>query len=267
MEKEKTLSEQSEQLENLEAQGIIKTIEHKILPIDETEGIYQENCPLDLPQIGELENRAKFLERLKDLPEEEIQLIDFCYDIAKEAHRPQVRKDGVRYFEHVRQVAIILMDECKIMNPDMIKAALLHDSIEDSSIFGKTNQSYTEWSKVSAFRLTRLFNEKVAKLVINLTKPSINNVEFKTKDEMHHFYIDRLQNGPDEVKLVKMCDRLHNLRSLTHTKPEFINKQLKETREVYLPIFESAKAGYPEQASYMIDEMNKAMAIAEQVVV
>lgn len=211
----------------------------------------------------DIENREKFHERLKEYREDEVKTIDFAYDLGKEAHRPQRRDSGERYFEHVRSVAIILIDEAKVRDPDMIVSALLHDSVEDSALFGNSNQPYSQWKETSSYRLSKVFNPRVAEMVIILTKPKVDGQELKDKEQAHHFYIDNLKASSPETILIKMSDRLHNLRSLIGNTPEKQRKTIKETREVYWPIFEQVLEKYPEQGQHLLDEMDKQMTALE----
>jgi len=191
------------------------------------------------------ENRQNFLDRLKQLPQEDVLNIDLAYDLAKESHRPQKRDSGERYFEHVRSVAIILIDECQISNPDLIISALLHDTIEDSPIFGNATKKYSEWKETASYRLSKIFNSQVSEHVITLTKPKDNK----------EIYLENLKTALPETILIKMCDRLHNLRSLSGTIPEKQTKTCKETMEKYFPIFELIKEKYPNQHRYLIEQM------------
>lgn len=228
--------------------------------IDFEDEIIQEKIPSD---EQDTENRRSFLDRFKNCPYETKETINFAYDLAKEAHRTQKRQTGERYFEHLRSAALILIDECKINDPNIISAALLHDSIEDSPIFGNKNKSYEEWKIQSNFRISKIFNEKVAKMVLTLTKPEINETDFKNKEEAHHFYIDNLKKSNPNTVLVKMADRLHNLRTLKDVPVEKQIKQIKETREIYLPIFENIRESYPDEVDYFIRQMNQTMAELE----
>lgn len=201
-------------------------------------------------------NRENFLKRFEGHPYETIETIDYAYDLAKEAHRRQVRKTGERYFEHLRNVALILIDECKIEDTNMIVASLLHDSGEDTPIFGNSTKPYAEWKQKSSFRLSKTFNPEVAEMVLTLTKTN-NATDFESKAEAHHFYIENLKKASPKIRLIKMADRLHNLRTLAGSSPEFIEKQIKETREVYFPIFEDLANSYTTEAPYMLGEMEK----------
>lgn len=229
-------------------------------PYDESEGIVQVINPVEEKyEKQDLENRASFLKRLEGMPREVISTIDFAYDLGKEAHRPQRRDTGERYFEHLRAVVLILIDECKMKDPDLITAALLHDSVEDSAIFGNATQAYSKWKEVAHFRLSKVFNSQVAEMVITLTKPKVDGQELKTKDEAHHLYIENLSNAPAKIILAKMADRLHNLRSLPGITPEKQRRIVAETKEIYFPLFQKVLAEFPTEGQYILNEMEKAI--------
>ncbi len=233
--------------------------------IDDTEVIITLVDPEEKEyELADQENREKFLKRLEGMREDEVLLIEDAYDYGKEAHRPQRRDSGERYFEHVRSVAIILMDEAGVRDPDLIISALLHDSVEDSALFGNRTKAYSEWINTTSRRLSRNFNPRVAKMVITLTKPSVDGEELKTKEEAHHFYIDNLSKADPETIMVKMGDRLHNLRSLATNTREKQLRTIKETREVYWPIFQKVVEKYPQEGQYLLDEMEKQMSELEQ---
>lgn len=169
-----------------------------------------------------MENKETFRARIKGAFSPEDQLdINLAYVLAKFGHRAQVRKeltDGkpTRYFEHPRRVAIIMMDEMKLMDKVMIIACLLHDSFED------TDDITPELTQHS-------FGNDVTTIITLLSK--------NPKEGYH----ERLSDCLDwRVLAVKACDRLDNLRSLMvpGTSVEFQKKQIKETKEVYFPIFD-----------------------------
>jgi (p)ppGpp synthase/HD superfamily hydrolase len=173
------------------------------------------------------ENKASFFARLEGqvLPSELVK-IQTAYMIAKHAHRAQERKehgkDGkpLRYFEHVRRVALIVLDERDMKFPvypewrwEDVCAALLHDTIEDTV-------------DITAEILEELFGAEVCKLVMSLTK-------WPGKRE---YYEDQVKKGGDRSIYLKMCDRLDNLRSLgPEIGAEFAEKKRIETREVWMP--------------------------------
>lgn len=174
------------------------------------------------------ENYSSFYARLSEVPLEDRMDIDLAYSIAKHAHRHQRRKeqdeDGkpLRYFEHPKRVAIIVMDEAECNDPTLIIAALLHDGIEDTRIL--TFERIKHW-----------FGRDVASIVQLLTK---------TGDD----YTKRLSTSADwRPLLLKACDRLDNLRSLKAGSADFQKKQIIETKEKYYPIFDLLKNIAPEK--------------------
>ena len=169
-----------------------------------------------------MENKETFQARLAPYFSPADQLdIKLAYSLAKFGHRAQTRKeltDGhpTRYFEHVRRVAIVLMDEMKIMDRDMIISCLLHDSIEDTE-------------DLTPELLEHCFGTNVVSMVKQLSKAPKEG------------YIERLSYCRDwKVLAIKACDRLDNLRSLMipGTTVEFQKRQIKETKEKYFPIFD-----------------------------
>lgn len=207
-----------------------------------------------------VENRKTFQERLKKiegLSNEQFQLIDYAYDLSKESHRPQSRRTGERYFEHPRDVTLILIDECGVKDPDIIISSLLHDSVEDAATFGNATLPYSEWVGTTQFRLSRTFDEKVSGIVTSLTKPKVDGNEIKNKQQAHEIYMDGLKKADPATILVKMADRLHNLRTLRTSEAKNRIKQLKETQEVYIPLFERNVPVYPKEAGYMLNQIKK----------
>lgn len=168
-----------------------------------------------------METKETFQNRIQPHFSPSAQLdIKLAYCLAKFGHRAQFRKELVegkptRYFEHVRRVAIILMDEMKIMDRDMIIAALLHDAVEDTQ-------------DLTPELLEHSFGNNVITIIKLLSK---------VPKEGYH---DRLSNCKNwQVLAIKACDRLDNLRSLMipGTTLEFQKKQVEETKKYYFPLF------------------------------
>ena len=192
-----------------------------------------------------MENKHTFQARLKPYfsPSDQ-QNIKLAYCLAKFGHRAQVRKELIegkpsRYFEHVRRVAIVLMDDMNIMDRDMICAALLHDAIEDTQ-------------DLSAELIEHAFGSDVAAMVALLSK---------VPKEGYH---ERLHNCKNwKVLTIKACDRLDNLRSLMvpGTTLEFQKRQIKETREQYFLLFdkliELCPPMYAERISIVRNEIRR----------
>ncbi len=167
------------------------------------------------------ENKAAFFARLEPrLAPSDLARVRGAYYLAKYGHRAQVRKelalDGspLRYFEHVRRVAIILMDEVHIYDPDLIITALLHDALEDTA-------------DIDARVIEQFFGTEVARRVRLLTK------------DPKEGYVDRLLAADEDTVLVKLCDRLDNLRSLDGCDEAFQARQIMETRRDYMPLFDA----------------------------
>lgn len=170
------------------------------------------------------ENYESFFGRLiPRLQREDIYDVELAYDVAKNGHRHQSRKEvdpstgkPVRYFEHARGVAIILIDEVGCYDPTLIICTLIHDYVEDNR-------------RGSHERVRHQFGRDVAGIVRLVTKDEASKA----------VYIERLMTEADwRALMVKACDRLHNLRSLSCCTPEFQRKQVKETREKYFPLLD-----------------------------
>ncbi len=98
----------------------------------------------------------------------------------------------------------------------MVIAALFHDAIEDSVVYGDTSMPISVWREIAYTRLSKTFDSNVAKMVITLTRPQVDGVEIKDDKEAHDVYISKLQETEDlRIILIKMADRLHNLRTST----------------------------------------------------
>lgn len=183
--------------------------------------------------------------RLKMTPAD-IEKLDYAYDMAKYGHQNQFRESGERYFEHVRATAIILADELGITDVDIIIAALLHDMLEDSFL-------------LTPNRIKITFGERVATLVYSLTKPKRGDPRFTSDHERHSWYFDQLRASSMETKLIKLADRLHNMRTLGVCSLEKQKRKIAETKEVYFPFVEDVAKEYPDKASYLSVQLNAAL--------
>ncbi len=153
--------------------------------------------------------------------EENLKLIQDAYEFAEEKHRPQKRKSGAPYVVHVLHVARILAD--LRTGPSTIAAGLLHDVIEDC---GVTKEEFIE-----------RFGQEVYILVEAVTK--IGSLKFSDEEEYlasNHRKIFIAMANDVRVILIKLADRLHNMRTLQFMKPEKQKKIAQETLDVYAPI-------------------------------
>lgn len=153
--------------------------------------------------------------------EENIKLITDAYEFAEKMHKPQFRKSGEPYVIHVLHVAKILAD--LRTGPKTIAAGLLHDVIEDCDV---TEEDFIE-----------RFGTEVFTLVEAVTK--IGHLKFNDEEEYlasNHRKIFIAMANDVRVILIKLADRLHNMRTLQFMKPEKQKKIADETLDVYAPI-------------------------------
>ena len=209
-----------------------------------------------------LENKDSFLTRLNlFLPETSLQSVMNAYAIAKLAHYSQKREGGERYFEHPRSVALIGIDECGIRDPDIICALLLHDVFEDSEYFGPNSSDipYSVKRQRAFYKISTVWNERVAEMVLAVSKAPFDETEVLTKKDKYAIYEHQLETASPEALIVKMCDRLHNLRTLSHRPKAKQVEVITETLNEYMPIFKGPYNAYPTETEYLFTAMNNAI--------
>lgn len=153
--------------------------------------------------------------------EKDFNLIRKAYDIAKQAHADQKRASGTEFVTHPLAVAIILAE--KRMDHETICAALLHDVVEDSGI--------------SLDEIRKHFDEDTAQIVEGVTKTE--KVRYMTKDEYNAENLRKMLLATSKdarVMILKLADRLDNMKTLSSFK-EYKQKRIaKETLDIYAPI-------------------------------
>ncbi len=155
-------------------------------------------------------------------PSEDISMVKRAYTLAEESHQGQVRKSGEPYIIHPLYVAIILAE--LEMDKETIVAGLLHDVVEDTS--------------VSEEEITRDFGAEVALLVDGVTKLGKlsydgDKVEVQAENLRKMF----LAMAKDiRVIIIKLADRLHNMRTLQYMREEKQREKARETMDIYAPI-------------------------------
>lgn len=165
-----------------------------------------------------VETHESFFARLDPwMSPKQLMLVKIAYQLAKSGHRYQTRKqcdaDGIpiRYFNHPRSVAIYTIDELKARDARPIVTALLHDTLEDT--------------RIPVEMIEHLFGEQIA-----------SDVKLLTKLPKEGYYSRLESHGNLNVWMVKIADRIDNLRDMKDLKPEFVRKQVTETIDKIFPL-------------------------------
>ena len=161
------------------------------------------------------------LNHVKTYNPDEVEIIKKAYEYAENLHSGQIRQSGEPYIIHPLNVAYILSE--MHADKDTICAALLHDTLEDT--------------KATKEEIENLFNKDIANLVDGVTK--ISKMNFSSKKEQNLANTRKIITGlTDDVRIIiiKLADRLHNMRTLQF-KSEFKQKEnAVETMEIFVPL-------------------------------
>jgi (p)ppGpp synthase/HD superfamily hydrolase len=165
------------------------------------------------------------------LDAEQVAQVYRAYEVAHEAHTGQTRDEGTPYIVHPIRVAVSLVDELNLYSPKLICSALLHDVIEDSAI---TRED-----------ISQMFGEQIAEVVWLLTK--LEEVSLTQ-------YLASIEAAAHTgAPIVKLCDRLDNLRYLAHTpRVEKKYRYIRTTETYYLPM--AARTN-----TYIYEELRRAL--------
>ena len=167
-------------------------------------------------------NLAEFIIRIEAFNANvNIPLIRKAYEFSNTAHNGQKRKSGEPYVEHCLEVAFILAEQH--MDSTTIAAGLVHDVVEDTN--------------VTIEDLRRDFNDEIAELVDGVTKIGAMQYESREEQQVEYFRKMLLSMAKDiRVILIKLADRLHNMRTLDHLGSDKQKRIARETRDIYCPL-------------------------------
>lgn len=161
------------------------------------------------------------LDKVKQYNQSEVEYVKSAYDLAFQLHKGQFRQSGEPYIIHPLNVAYTLA--CMYADRDTICAGLLHDVLEDSDFTKKGIET--------------IFNKDVANLVDGVTK--ISRMNFSTKQAQNlantRKIITSLENDV-RIVIIKLADRLHNMRTLEYKRPEKQQENALETMELFAPL-------------------------------
>ena len=175
----------------------------------------------DVPQNKDYTPQEVIALCLTYMNSEHAAFVKKAFDLADKAHEGQMRKSGEAYIMHPVQVAGILAE--LRMDPVTVATGFLHDVVED------TDYTYQD--------LSEIFSPEVADLVDGVTK--LGKIKFKSKQEHqaeNHRKMLLAMAQDVRVVLVKLADRLHNMRTLKHHRPEKQREIAIETLEIYAPL-------------------------------
>ena len=169
-----------------------------------------------------MKKKSEFLNSILEInPNYDIELIGKAYDIAEEMHRGQLRKSGEPYLIHPLNVAEILAEFG--MDEETIIAGLLHDVVEDTPY---TNEE-----------LRADFGAEVELLVDGVTK--LGSLKFESKEERQAENLRKMflaMSKDIRVLIIKLSDRLHNLRTINYMSHDKIIEKCRETLDIYAPL-------------------------------
>lgn len=163
----------------------------------------------------------KLLEVIKKYNPEEVEIVKKAYSFAKMFHEGQYRESGEAYITHPLNVAYILAE--LHADRDTICAGLLHDTLEDTI--------------ATKEEIIKEFNSEIANLVDGVTK--LAKMDFVSKEAEHYANTRKIITGITEdvrIIIIKLADRLHNMRTLDFKKPEKQKENAIETMEIFAPL-------------------------------
>lgn len=198
-----------------------------VTALDEPTGSFLPIAPPPAaPDASDPDGLISGFQRLLDTvranrPHDDLDLIRRAWDFALQQHTGQIRKSGEPYVIHPLAVSQILAD--LKMDSTAIAAGLLHDAVEDTD--------------VTSPEIARRFNEQVAHIVEGVTK--LDKIKFANREDHQAENIRKMLLAmvtDVRVVIIKLADRLHNMRTLQHMKPAKQQEISRETLDIYAPL-------------------------------
>lgn len=198
--------------------------------------------------------REQLHERIQRYSMPDSLLLKRALKLAEDTHAGAYRKPSIHrpdhrdpYIVHPMRVALILIDEVELSDSDAVAAGLLHDTIEDSD------------GAVDMPMLVKEFGSSIADIVYTLSKPH-HSPDVPRSVQLANYH-KRLMEAPVKTRMVKLADRLDNIReALLTSEKAFQHKYLDETRSKYLPMAQITNAYFYNSIS---DACNKLEALLE----
>ncbi|MFZ0632481.1 MAG: HD domain-containing protein, partial [Acidobacteriaceae bacterium] len=185
------------------------SVESTALPAERVSDLFRE-------KFGQLVDTVR-----QNRPSDDVNIIRQAWQFCLEHHKGQLRASGEPYVLHPLEVAIVLA-EMKL-DSTAIAAGLLHDAVEDTP--------------VTTEDITQRFGEQVAHIVEGVTK--IDKIQFANREDRQAENVRKMllaMVSDVRVVLIKLADRLHNMRTLEHLEPERQRAIARETLDIYAPL-------------------------------
>ena len=161
------------------------------------------------------------INKIKDYNPDEVEVVTKAYEVAKELHKGQYRESGDEYITHPLTVAFILAE--MHADRDTVCAGLLHDTLEDTN-FTKED-------------IANIFNPNIANLVDGVTK--LAKMNFSSKESQNHANTRKIITGLTtdvRIIIIKLADRLHNMRTLQYKTVYKQRENAMETMDIFVPL-------------------------------
>jgi (p)ppGpp synthase/HD superfamily hydrolase len=177
---------------------------------------------------------------------DDVMKITRAFSIATKVHAGQFKKGNKiePYINHPLRVALILTEELRINDIDLVCAALLHDTLEKD-----TNNNHS----LLQDRLKKQFGERVYNIVYTLSKPKVKNDE---KERILGQYFQNIARGSEDVRYIKLADRLDNIRNLKNAiHRDKVLRYKEETQKYVVPIAEKTDEKFVFKLSVALYEL------------